>query len=39
MNWIQLVAVHLIGADRDDLAYVRDVEEGGVFPPRPPSSC
>jgi hypothetical protein len=30
---IQPVAVHLIGADRDDLAYLRDVEEGGVFAP------
>jgi len=31
MNWIQPFTVHLIGADRDDLAYLRDVEEGSVF--------
>ena len=33
MNCIQPVAVHLIGADRDDLTYLRDVEEGSVFVP------
>ena len=33
MNWIQPVAVHLIGAGRDDLAYPRDVDEGGAFAP------
>ena len=31
MNWIQPFTVLLIGADRDDLAYLRDVEEGSVF--------
>ena len=31
MNGIQPVAVHFIGADRDDLTCLRDVEQGGVF--------
>ena len=31
MNGIQSVAVHFIGADRDDLTCLRDVEQGGVF--------
>jgi|307.fasta_scaffold843803_1 hypothetical protein len=31
MNGIQPGAVHLIGADRDDRACLRDVEEGGVI--------
>jgi hypothetical protein len=34
MNCIQPVAVHLIGADRDDLTYLRDVEEGRVVAPK-----
>jgi hypothetical protein len=32
-NGIEVVAVHLIGPDRDDLAYLRDMEEGGLFAP------
>src|SRR5215472_2220782 len=34
MNWIQPVAMHLIGADRGDLTYLRDVEEGRVVAPK-----
>ncbi len=30
---IQPVAIHVIGPDRDDLAYLRDVEQGGLFAP------
>lgn len=30
---IEPVAVHLIGPDRDDLAYLRDMEADGVFAP------
>lgn len=30
---IRAVAVHLIGPDRDDLAYLHDVEQDGVFAP------
>lgn len=30
---IRPVAVHLLGADQDDLAYLQDVETGGVFAP------
>ena len=32
-NGVQPVAVHLIGPDRDDLAYLRDVEQDGLFAP------
>jgi hypothetical protein len=32
-NGIQPVAVHLIGPDRDDLAYLRDVEQDELFAP------
>jgi hypothetical protein len=31
---VETVAVHLIGPDRDDLAYLRDLEEGGLFAPQ-----
>jgi hypothetical protein len=31
---VQPVAVHLIGPDQDDLAYLTDVEAGGVFAPK-----
>ena len=31
---IEPVAIHLLGPDRDDLAYLRDVEEGGLFAPK-----
>ncbi len=31
---IEPVAVHFLGADLDDLAYLRDVEESGAFAPR-----
>jgi len=30
---IQPVAVHVLGPDRDDLAYLRDMEQAGVFAP------
>jgi hypothetical protein len=30
---IEVVAVHLIGPDRDDLAYLRDMEADGLFAP------
>lgn len=31
---VEPVAVHFLGCDLDDLAYLRDVEEGRVFAPR-----
>jgi hypothetical protein len=31
---VQPVAIYLIGPDRDDLAFLRDLEEGGLFAPR-----
>jgi hypothetical protein len=31
---VEPVGVHFLGCDLDDLAYLRDVEEGNVFAPR-----
>jgi hypothetical protein len=31
---VEPVGVHFLGCDLDDLAYLRDVEEGGVFTPQ-----
>jgi hypothetical protein len=33
-NGLEAVAVHMLGPDRDDLAYLRDVEQDGLFAPK-----